>query len=437
MKPIWDQVSAELKNKILPGEYERYIKPMVFNQKHSKPDLVVYNVSNEIIARFIYTKYAKIIEMTYEQITGVKPIIIITSKTKITAEKKSKTENKPQSSLLNNFFSFENFVVGDSNRFAYTCSQHVAQNPGLQYNPLFIYGSSGLGKTHLLQSIGNYCIKNKKSVILASSEQFINDFTFHLNQKTMDRFTNKYRNCDVLLIDDVQFLGKTDKIQDAFFHTFNELTDKNSQIVMTSDKPPKALKGFEERLLSRFESGLLADIVPPELDTKIAIIRKKSQDNKINLSQDIIEYIATNMGDNIREIESVIIRLNAFSTLMRTEITLKFTKDIMQDQIKEKTDSINIEKIIEVVSKELNIKPSDLRSKSRKKKIVEARRIAIYLSKQLTLNSMPAIASHFDLKDHSAISHNIRRISEIIKNDKLLKVKIDELENRIKSKKSE
>ena len=269
MKPIWDQVSAELKNKILPGEYERYIKPMVFNQKHSKPDLVVYNVSNEIIARFIYTKYAKIIEMTYEQITGVKPIIIITSKTKITAEKKSKTENKPQSSLLNNFFSFENFVVGDSNRFAYTCSQHVAQNPGLQYNPLFIYGSSGLGKTHLLQSIGNYCIKNKKSVILASSEQFINDFTFHLNQKTMDRFTNKYRNCDVLLIDDVQFLGKTDKIQDAFFHTFNELTDKNSQIVMTSDKPPKALKGFEERLLSRFESGLLADIVPPELDLSL------------------------------------------------------------------------------------------------------------------------------------------------------------------------
>ncbi|MCI6987959.1 MAG: chromosomal replication initiator protein DnaA [Campylobacter sp.] len=432
MKPIQDQVLDELQTQILSNEFEKYIKQLSFNQNQSKPDFIVYNVSNEFVAKFIHTKYSKIIENIYEQKTGIKPAIMITSRLRVNKEEsKNKKTAKPQSTLLIESFNFDNFIVGDSNRFAYTCARYVAQNPGKDYNPFFIYGPSGLGKTHLLQSIGNFCIQNEKVVICVTSEQFINDFTFHIRNQTMDKFSNKYRNCDVLLIDDVQFLGKTDKIQEAFFHTFNELKNKQAQIVMTSDKPPKELKGFEERLLSRFESGLIADITPPELETKIAIINKKSEDNKINLSKDVVEYIATNMGDNIREIESVLNRLNAFSSLMRIEITLEFTKSMMQDQIKEKENSVTIDKIIQTVSKELNIKPSDIKSKSRKKNIVEARRITIYLSRKLTVNSMPSIAGAFNLKDHSAVSHNIKKIKELIQDDEFLKVKIDELENKI------
>ncbi|WP_075494364.1 chromosomal replication initiator protein DnaA [Campylobacter geochelonis] len=436
-----EQVFQELERVILPNEFNKYIKNLSFNDKKSKPSFMIYTASNELMAKFIQTKYAAKIEAIFEEKTGVKPKVIITSKTKnLPVDKLLKDDiqkdNKPVSTLMIESYNFDNFIVGDSNRFAYTCSKFVAQNPGKDYNPLFIYGPSGLGKTHLLQSIGNYCINNKKIVICVTSEQFVNDFTFHIRNLSMDKFKNKYRQCDVLLIDDIQFLGKTDKIQEEFFNTFNELKSKNGQIVMTSDKSPKFLKGFEERLLSRFESGLITDITPPELETKIAIIKRKSQDNKINLDNKVIEYIATNMGDNIREIESALNKINAFSTLMRTDITLEFTKNVLQDQIREKRESVSLEEIINVISKELNIKPSDIKSKSRAKNIVEARRIGIYLSKNLTLNSMPSIASYFGLKDHSAVSHNIKKIKELMESDEFIKIRIDELENRILKRKN-
>ena len=250
----------------------------------------------------------------------------------------------------------------------------------------------------------------------------------------MEKFREKYRNCDVLLIDDVQFLGKTDKIQEEFFHTFNELYAKKSQIVMTSDKPPKSLKGFENRLQSRFENSVMADITPPELDTKIAIIEKKCEFNNISLNKDIINYIATNLGDNIREIEGAISNINAYATLMRQEITLEFAKNIIKDQIKEKRENITLENIVTAVSKELNIKPSEIKSKSRVASVVEARRIIIYLSKTLTQNSMPQIASYFGMKDHSAVSHNMKKINELIESDEIFSLKVAELKNKILTK---
>lgn len=435
MLSLHEQILIQLEKEILPNEFNRYIKQLKFNDKISKPNFIVYNAPNELIAKFIQTKYAKKLENAFEKHTGIKPKVQISSKVKfLQKDQNYKKLEKPRSTILSESYSFNNFVIGDSNRFAYTCCNFVAQNPGKDYNPLFIYGPSGLGKTHLLQSIGNYCIANEKVVICITSEQFINDFTFNLKNSSMNKFTNKYRNCDLLLIDDVQFLGKTDKIQEEFFHTFNELKQKNGQIVMTSDKPPKFLKGIEERLLSRFQSGLIADITPPELETKVAIIKKKSEDNKINLDQKVIEYIATNMGDNIREIESALNKLNAFSTLMRAEITLEFAKNVMQDQIKEKKEQVTLENIIDVISKELNVKPSQIKNINRTKNIVEARRIGIYLSKTLTLNSMPAIASFFGLKDHSAVSHNIKKIKELIQSDEFLKIKIEELQNKILTK---
>ncbi len=434
---VANEVLELLSKEILPSEFECYIKQLKFNEKSSNSTNVIFNAPNEIIAKFIQTKYAAKIAHLFEVKTGQKPVVEVQAPTKTTSKPAKKVdvkEIKAQSSLLNPSYTFENFVVGDSNQFAFLSAKAVSEQPGKIYNPLFIYGPTGLGKTHLLQSVGNFCLNGGKMVICVTSEQFITDFTYNLNNHSMERFREKYRNCDVLLIDDVQFLGKTDKIQEEFFHTFNELHAKNGQIVMTSDRQPKLLKGFEDRLRTRFEWGIIADITPPELDTKIAIIKKKCEFDKIYLDKDVINYIATNMGDNIREIESAIINLNAYARLMRQEITLEFAKNILRDQIKEKRENINLENIVEIVSKELNVKPSEMKSKSRSKNIVEARRIVIYLAKNLTPNSMPQIAQFFNMKDHSAVSHSIKKINELIETNEYFKVRVEELKNKILTK---
>ena len=434
---VANEVLELLSKEILPSEFECYIKQLKFNEKSSNSTNVIFNAPNEIIAKFIQTKYAAKIAHLFEVKTGQKPVVEVQAPTKTTSKPAKKVdvkEIKAQSSLLNPSYTFENFVVGDSNQFAFLSAKAVSEQPGKIYNPLFIYGPTGLGKTHLLQSVGNFCLNGGKMVICVTSEQFITDFTYNLNNHSMERFREKYRNCDVLLIDDVQFLGKTDKIQEEFFHTFNELHAKNGQIVMTSDRQPKLLKGFEDRLRTRFEWGIIADITPPELDTKIAIIKKKCEFDKIYLDKDVINYIATNMGDNIREIESAIINLNAYARLMRQEITLEFAKNILRDQIKEKRENINLENIVEIVSKELNVKPSEMKSKSRSKNIVEARRIVIYLAKNLTPNSMAQIAQFFNMKDHSAVSHSIKKINELIETNEYFKVRVEELKNKILTK---
>ena len=434
---VANEVLELLSKEILPSEFECYIKQLKFNEKSSNSTNVVFNAPNEIIAKFIQTKYAAKIAHLFEVKTGQKPVVEVQAPTKTTSKPAKKVdvkEIKAQSSLLNPSYTFENFVVGDSNQFAFLSAKAVSEQPGKIYNPLFIYGPTGLGKTHLLQSVGNFCLNGGKMVICVTSEQFITDFTYNLNNHSMERFREKYRNCDVLLIDDVQFLGKTDKIQEEFFHTFNEIHAKNGQIVMTSDRQPKLLKGFEDRLRTRFEWGIIADITPPELDTKIAIIKKKCEFDKIYLDKDVINYIATNMGDNIREIESAIINLNAYARLMSQEIALEFAKNILRDQIKEKRENINLENIVEIVSKELNVKPSDMKSKSRSKNIVEARRIVIYLAKNLTPNSMPQIAQFFNMKDHSAVSHSIKKINELIETNEYFKVRVEELKNKILTK---
>ena len=434
---VANEVLELLSKEILPSEFECYIKQLKFNEKSSNSTNIIFNAPNEIIAKFIQTKYASKIAHLFEVKTGQKPVINVLAATKTQSKPAKKVdvkEIKAQSSLLNPSYTFENFVVGDSNQFAFLSAKAVSEQLGKIYNPLFIYGPTGLGKTHLLQSVGNFCLNGGKMVICVTSEQFITDFTYNLNNHSMERFREKYRNCDVLLIDDVQFLGKTDKIQEEFFHTFNELHAKNGQIVMTSDRQPKLLKGFEDRLRTRFEWGIIADITPPELDTKIAIIKKKCEFDKIYLDKDVINYIATNMGDNIREIESAIINLNAYARLMRQEITLEFAKNILRDQIKEKSENINLENIVEIVSKELNVKPSEMKSKSRSKNIVEARRIVIYLAKNLTPNSMPQIAQFFNMKDHSAVSHSIKKINELIETNEYFKVRVEELKNKILTK---
>ena len=435
MMNIGQKVLQELRKEITMMEYERYIKKLYYDQEQSRSNIVYYVANNMLIAKWVKTKYSEKIAHLFEIQSGIKPEIEISigkikknvHTTTMTVEHKI---NK-KSTKLNPSFTFESFIVGDSNQFAYTTAKSAAEKPGQQYNPLFLYGGVGLGKTHLLQAIGNYHIDVGKTVIYTTLEQFMNSFTSHLRSQTMDRFREKYRECDLLLIDDVQFLSRKEQTQEEFFHTFNELHNAKKQIVMTSDRQPNKIAGLVDRLKSRFEWGLMADIQPPGLETKIAIIEKKCELDGIRLEKNIINYIATNMGDNIREIEGTLIKLNALGSMLNQPITMEFTKNAIKDQLKEKKESINIDDIVNIISKELNIKPSDIKSKKRTKNVVNARRIVIYLARNLTPNSMPQIALYFGMKDHTAISHTMKKINEIIDNDENFKVQLEELSNKV------
>jgi len=432
---IGQKVLQELKKEISPLEYERYIKKLHYDTQQSKSNIAYYSASNMLIAKWVMTKYNDKLSHLFELQNGIKPKVeIIVGKPKGRVSTPiSSIEQKisTRSTKLNPSFTFDSFIVGDSNQFAYTTAKSAAEKPGQQYNPLFLYGGVGLGKTHLLQAIGNYQYNLGKTVIYTTLEQFMNSFTSHLRSQTMDRFREKFRECDLLLIDDVQFLSRKEQTQEEFFHTFNELHNAKKQIVMTSDRQPNKIAGLVDRLKSRFEWGLMADIQPPGLETKIAIIQKKCELDGIKLDKDIINYIAANMGDNIREIEGTLIKLNALGSMLNQPITLEFTQNAIKDQLKEKKENVTIDDIVKIISRELNIKPSDIKSKKRTKNIVNARRIVIYLARNLTPNSMPQIALYFGMKDHTAISHTMKKINEIIENDENFKVQLEELSNKV------
>jgi chromosomal replication initiator protein len=435
---IGEEVLAKLRDEISPQEYERYIRNCRYDPQRSRSNLAVFSVPNILIAKWIETKYSDKIAHLFEIQTGIKPEVSLTIGREKTRRNESAAAAQAKSTAaksthLNPSFTFESFIVGDSNQFAYTAAKSVTEKPGELYNPLFLYGGVGLGKTHLLQAIGNAQAAQDKHVIYTTFEQFMNKFTTHLRSQTMDRFRDYYRECDILLIDDVQFLSRKEQTQEEFFHTFNELYQAKKQIVITSDRHPNKIPGLVDRLRTRFEWGLLADIQPPGLETKIAIIEKKCELDGIHLDKEIVHYIATKMGNNIREIEGTIIKLNAMSNMLGQEITLEFTQTAIKDHIQEKQNNITIDDIVKIISKELNIKPSDIRSKKRTKNVVNARRIAIYLARNLTPNSMPQIALYFGMKDHTAISHAMKKIKEVIDNDANFKVLLEELSNKIET----
>lgn len=443
MNNIGSMVIQMLKNEINEIDYTRYIKQLSFNEEESKSNLAVFNAPNLLIANWIRSKYADKISHLFEIKTGVKPSVSIlvksqkTTSTQHSAPAIQTHSDKTPVALLNPSYTFENFVVGGSNNFAYVAAKSVSEKPGIVYNPLFIYGGVGLGKTHLMQAVGNVMLTQGKTVIYTSVEQFLNDFSRHLSNRTMDRFKDKYRKCDLLLIDDIQFLSNKNQIQEEFFHTFEALRNENKQIIITSDKHPKKIAGLEERLKSRFEWGLVADIQPPELETKIEIIKKKCEINRVKLDKEVINYVATIIENNTREIEGILSKLNAYSQLMGVDVNIEFARNVLKEQMAEKRNNITTDLIMEIVSKELNVKESEIRSKSRNSNIVYARRIAIYLSRNLTPNSMPQLAQYFGMKDHTAVSHTMKKINELIKNDEDFKVKIDELSNKISTMTSE
>ncbi len=431
---IGQEVLKQLKEEITEVEYKRYIKNLVYDAKKSTSDLAIFYAPNALVSNWIQSKYNEKIAHLFEINNGSKVSIRITLKNSVEKRKTiKKTEVKISHSMLNPSQIFDTFMVGGSNQFAYAAVKSVSENAGNVYNPLFIYGGVGLGKTHLMQSAGNVFENQGKIVIYTTSEQLLNDFVRHIRNKTMEKFQEKYRKCDVLLIDDIQFLSNKEGIQEEFFHTFEALRGHGKQIILTADKHPKKIGGLEARLQSRFEWGLVADIQPPELETKIAIIKSKCEINKVNISPDIVNYIATVIDNNVREIEGILSKLHAYSQLMHVDINLEFTKNILKDQLQEKTLNLSLETITLCVAKDLNIKPSEIRSKGRSKNLVYARRIAIYICRDLTQNTMPQLAQYFGMKDHTAISHTLKKINELIQTDEDFKVKIQELTNKITS----
>ena len=330
--------------------------------------------------------------------------------------------------LLKNY-TFDNYVVGESNKFASAAAVAVSQNPGRAYNPLFIYGGVGLGKTHVINAIGNLIDDEHKglNIIYMTTENFVNDLVNHLRDRKMDVFREVYRNCDVLLIDDIQFISNKERSQEEMFHTFNTLYEEKKQIVFTSDKLPKEIPNIEERLRSRFEMGLIADIQVPDIETKVAIIKKKAESDRIEIDDEIAFFLAYNTQSNIRELEGYLTRLSAYAILTKTKLNIHVAKEVLSGLIRKKDKWLTIDDIQKAVAMHFKIKVSDLLSTKRMKFIALPRQVAMFLSRTLTNASYPEIGLQFGNKDHSTVIHSVNKITEMIKDNQSIKDAVEKI----------
>ena len=334
-------------------------------------------------------------------------------------------------------FTFSSFIVGSSNKFAHAASLAVATNPGGSYNPLFIYGNSGLGKTHLLYAIRNEIHRTnpEKIILYVKGDDFTNELIEAIRLNAASDFRNKYRKSDVLLVDDIQFIGGKESTQEEFFHTFNSLYEAKSQIVLTSDRPPKEIKTLEDRLKSRFESGLIADIQPPDFETRIAIIKRKAELLEMNLPDDIVEYIATRLKTNIRQLEGVVKKLKAQSQLYGEKVTINVAQKTISDILNnDQPPPLTVEKIIDEVARTFGITSDDIRSSKRNSNISNARQIAIYAVREITDLSMNLIGEEFGNRDHSTIVYAIKQIEKNMTKDPKLKATVEDIIKNIRDR---
>lgn len=338
-------------------------------------------------------------------------------------------------SRLNSKYSFDNFVIGSSNRFSHAAAVAVAEAPAKAYNPLFIYGGSGLGKTHLLHAIGHYAHSLYKGIRVryVSSEEFTNDFINAIANNRGPEFQARYREIDILLIDDIQFLQGKDSTQEAFFHTFNTLHDHNKQVVVTSDLPPKQLTGFEDRMRSRFEWGLITDVQAPDLETRIAILRKKAASERIDISDDVVEYMASKVSSNIRELEGALIRVTAFANLDKTAPDMALVHTVLKDLVlTEDTNVVSPGDIISLTATFYQLGIEDLYGSSRSQSIALARQVAMYLCREMTSLSLPKIGQLFGNRDHTTVMYANKKISELMKERRSIYNQVTEITSRIK-----
>src|SRR3982075_362341 len=334
---------------------------------------------------------------------------------------------------LNPRYTFDAFVIGSGNQFAHAACQAVAERPSKAYNPLFLYGGTGMGKTHLMQAIGHEIKRRtpQAAICYVSSEKFTNEMINSLRYDKMISFRDKFRTVDVLLVDDIQFLAQKERTQEEFFHTFNALHESMKQIVIASDRPPKELAEFEDRLRSRFEWGLIADIQPPDLETKVAILQKKAEQEKVILPTDVALYIASNIRSNVRELEGALIRLVAHSSLIGAEITLPYTQQVLKNFIDSQARKVTIESIQKVVAEQFGLRLVEIKAKNNSRSIVYPRQIAMYLAKHLTEASLPEIGRQFGGKHHTTVLHSVDKIEGVGKNDKDLNRLLNKLTEQL------
>ncbi len=438
---VWKKCLQIIKENISPQSYQTWFLPIVPLKLEGQ--LLTIQVPSQFFYEWIEEHYPHIIRKALSQILGdgATPQYTILQKygknpfPPDNNYKKSTGTYMGEETYLNSRYTFDNFVEGSGNQFAKAASLAVAEAPGkTSFNPLVIYGGVGLGKTHLIQAIGNFARErgSAKKIRYVSSEKFTIDFINSIQNNRTTEFSQIYRSADLLLVDDVQFFMSKERTQEEFFHTFNTLHQKGKQIVLSSDRPPKELKGLEERLLSRFQWGLIADIQPPDLETRIAILQQKAELDNINLSMEIIEYIATNIKYNIRELEGALIKLLAYSSLKGVDINLELAKMVLKDIVVNRRQDISIEEIQRAVCEYFNIPDDLLRGKSRKKEIAFARQIAMYLSKELTNYSLKSIGLHFGGRDHTTVIHAIRIISNLLhRNNSKITETIENLKKKI------
>ena len=421
----WEEALRSLEKKISKHSYDTWLKslkPLGFDENK-----IIIEVPNHFSRGWLNDRYAPIIKNALINVLkqDVEVQFLLSSEIQSIKPQSSKKDRERVSeftsiSHLNHKYTFDSFVVGNSNRFAHAACLAVAELPSKAYNPLFIYGGVGLGKTHLMHAIGHYTLQHSAGIKVnyVSSEKFTNELINSIRDDKAVEFRNKYRNMDILLVDDIQFLAGKERTQEEFFHTFNTLYEANKQIIISSDRPPKDIPTLEDRLRSRFEWGLIADIQPPDLETRVAILRKKAEQEKIQVDDEILLFIAQRIQSNIRELEGALIRILAYSTLNNNRLDIDIADEALKDIISNNTPRVITPTLImEVVSNYYNIRIDDFKSTKRNRAISYPRQVAMYLCRELTDLSLPKIGEEFGGRDHTTVIHAYDKISADITND--------------------
>ncbi|WP_025027511.1 chromosomal replication initiator protein DnaA [Caldalkalibacillus mannanilyticus] len=448
LNDLWSQTLGEIKKKLSKPSFDTWLKST--KASSLKGDQLVITAPNEFARDWLESRYLNLISETIFDLTGseltIKFIIPQNQQVEdldleLAFQKNKQMEQQAQAeenhqSMLNPKYTFDSFVIGAGNRFAHAASLAVAEAPAKAYNPLFIYGGVGLGKTHLMHAIGQYIVEHnpKAKVVYLSSEKFTNEFINSIRDNKTVEFRNRYRNIDILLIDDIQFLAGKEQTQEEFFHTFNSLHEESKQIIISSDRPPKEIPTLEDRLRSRFEWGLITDITPPDLETRIAILRKKAKAENLDIPNDVMVYIANQIDTNIRELEGALIRVVAYSSLVNQDMNAELATEALKDIIpNSKPKMITIYRIQQVVSDHFGLKVEEFKAKKRTKAVAFPRQIAMYLSRELTDASLPKIGEEFGGRDHTTVIHAQDKIKKSIQTDTHIQKTIQSLIEIIKN----
>ncbi|AZS13039.1 chromosomal replication initiator protein DnaA [Paenibacillus lutimineralis] len=439
---IWQNILSIINTKLSKPSFDTWFKAtkVVSIDDHS----IVISAPTTFAVEWLESRYTKLVATTVYEYLGKQVDVSFVIEESAPPEQPA-VYKEPQapvqtedsiSHMLNPKYTFDTFVIGSGNRFAHAASLAVAEAPARAYNPLFLYGGVGLGKTHLMHAIGHYILEHSPSskVVYISSEKFTNEFINAIRDNRAESFRNKYRNIDILLIDDIQFIAGKESTQEEFFHTFNALHEERKQIIISSDRPPKEIPTLEERLRSRFEWGLITDIQPPDLETRIAILRKKAKAENLDIPNEAMMYIANQIDTNIRELEGALIRVVAYSSLINQDITTHLAAEALKDIIpSSRPKMITIQDIQQRVGEYFNLKMEDFKARKRTKAIAFPRQIAMYLSRELTDFSLPKIGDAFGGRDHTTVIHAHEKISQQIKNDQELNKVINNITEKIKN----